>query len=378
MSKVRLMGVRAALAPLFAAAAMALTPGVTRADTVDLFPVNVDFGSKACATYGDFVSCSAQYLNFLNTGNPAGDGTYNAVTTSPQGSVANFLTILAGGAGGHSNDPYRVQQGPNIDDPYNPNGQGTLTDYGTRRNNAGTVAAPILKPCTDPSPNLVGEVTGPCSNLTAWDIGIHEMVGALSAGGVLHDMLIMFDNNQVGSDPSQLIRAWGMVCAYNSATGPTGTQKCFELFDQNGIANENSNGPVTAFTTSKTYGQFEDGHSNNLVTAHGVLCVDNVTGDVTQFDFAACPAGSTKIDNNLGTNDTEFITKIPELDLLQLAAQGFDRLAFQFQLYNQNDGFEDVYILAGAPLNRVPEPGTLALVGLAMFGLAGWSRRRKS
>ena len=115
-----------------------------------------------------------------------------------------------------------------------------------------------------------------------------------------------------------------------------------------------------------------------------LLCVGNPgtpdAGEVVQFDNAACPAGSTLINNNLGTNDTEFITRIPELDtqLAALLAAGYDHVTFQFMLYNNNDGFEDIYILAGAPLTTlVPEPGTLALMGIAMLGIVAVFRRRR-
>jgi PEP-CTERM motif len=367
------------IAPLFAAFLVSVAPGPARADVSPLLPVTVDFNSAACATYGDFVSCSAQFLNLLNTGSTSGNSSYDAVHQASQGQLDAYLTIMVGGAAAVSNAEYRAQQGPNIDDAYRPSGQGTLTDYGTRRENAGTGPSPVLNSCNDPAPSVGGESSsgGTCSNLTAWDIGTAEMIGALSAGGVLHEMLIMFDNNQVGENATQLLRAWGMVCAYKSGQGPTGEQICFELFDQNGIADENSNGAVTGFTTGKTYGQFEDYNSNNLVTAHGAICVGPGPNNVI-FDTAPCPAGYILVNNNLGSNETEFITKIPELDLLALAAAGFDRLAFQFQLYNQNDGFEDIYIIAGAPLQRVPEPGTLALAGLAMLGLVGAVRRRKA
>jgi hypothetical protein len=362
------------------AGALTFAVNAARADTVGQFPVTVDFSSKACATYGDFVSCSAEYLNLLNTGSVSGNSTYNALTQSPQGSVANFLTLLAGGVGGHDNVPYQNEWGAtSMDNPYNPQGQGTIVSYGTQGFFAGA-GLTMPSTCTDPTPTVPGEVTGTCSAQTAWDITLSALVSVLTdpTTGVQHQMLIMFDNNQVGSDPSQLINSTALVCVHNDTLGPT-ADICFELIDENTIANNSPNIPVTSFTTSKTYGQLEPEGSTMNVVAHGSLCVD-AAGDVVQFDNAACPSGTTLINNNLGTNETEFITTIPELntELVPLLLAGYDRVSFQFMFYNNNDGFEDVYLLAGAPVTTtVPEPGTLALLGAAMLGIVAVARRRR-
>ena len=111
----------------------------------------------------------------------------------------------------------------------------------------------------------------------------------------------------------------------------------------------------------------------------------NAAGDVITLNDPSCPFGGTLVDNNLGTQRTEFITTIPELNtgatsLAALLALGYDRVSFQFMFYNNNDGFEDIYILGGAPIAppvTVPEPGTLALLGAAMLGIVLVSRRRR-
>jgi hypothetical protein len=106
--------------------------------------------------------------------------------------------------------------------------------------------------------------------------------------------------------------------------------------------------------------------------------VDDVTQQVVSFNQSNCPAGQTRINNNLGTNDTEFIVQIPELNdsLEALLALGYDFVSTQLRFTNQNAGFEDVYILAG-PVTLVPEPGTLLLIGIALIGFTVSARRRK-
>ena len=359
------------------AAALAFAAGGTLAAPIAPAPVPaIDFSSNACATYGDFVSCSAQYLNYLTTGSPSGTQATNYVVTASQGQLQNALVVFTGSQASVSN----TDIGTNIDNAYRIlAAQGFVGSYGTMINAGENPPGP--GPNIDPSTLVVGEVVGTVSSMTAWDIGLQALISALTINGVRHDPLIFFDNNQTGVTEAQNILASALVCV-RDAQGIL-TDRCFQLVDQNGTFNPAANGPVTGFTTSLSYG---DPLTTNPVLANGTFCVDTTTKQVVAFNVAnqgACPAGSIFINNNLGTNFTEFIVTIPEFNgqLEAYLAQGYDLVSVQLLFQNQNDGFEDVFILAGAPrtTTQVPEPGTLLLLGLAGLAGVGVTRyRRKS
>lgn len=356
------------------AAALVFAAGGAVAAPIAPAPVPaIDFSSQACATYGDFVSCSAQYLNYLTTGSPTGNATTDYVVQSSQGLLQSALVVFTGSQAAVSN----TDIGTNIDNAYrvtaiNPTVYGTMINAGE----ANPPGADI-----DPSTVVIGEVQGPVSNLTAFDIGLQALITGLTVNGVRYDPLIFFDNNQTGVTDGQNILASALVCVQDAQN--VLADRCFQLVDQNGTLNPAPNGDVTGFTTSLNYG---DPLTTNPVLANGTFCVSTTTKAVVAFNVAsaaACPAGSIFINNNLGTNLTEFIVTIPEFNaqLEAYLAQGYDLVSIQLLFQNQNNGFEDVFILLGAPrtTTQVPEPGTLLLLGLAAIAGVGVTRyRRKS
>lgn len=367
------MKINKAFKQVFSAAALSIAASNATAGPVLAYDLPINFSSQACANYGDAVSCSAQYLNYLTTGSPSGTGTTNYVLQSPQGVLQQAIVIMTGGQAATNN----TDIGPNIDNAYRVQGQGSIVTYGTSIN-AGQSQGNSL---VDPTTAVIGETNngGAISNQTAWDIGLQALTNALTIGGQRRDLLFFFDNNQTGVTEGQNILASSLLCV-RDAQGLL-ADKCFELIDQNTILNAANNVDPTLFNTSKGYGSALGTDPLTNVVANGTLCVSTTTKEVVAFNVAsaaACPAGSVFINNNLGTNQTEFIVSFPELNaaLEQLIADGYDLLSVQLLFQNNTNGFEDVFILAGAPKTQVPVPGTLLLLGLGLAGLGLATRRR--
>jgi hypothetical protein len=351
-------------------AATAFAAGMSAAAPLPTFEQSINFSSPACANYGDFVSCSAQYLNYLTTGSPTGTQTTNYVLQSPQGLLQNALVVFTGGQAAVDN----TDIGPNIDNAYRVFDQ-NITTYGTSVGAGQNLPGP--GGLVDPLTPVIGETPGPVSNQTAWDIGLQSLISALTVNGERRDLLIFFDNNQQGVTPSQTILVSGLVCVQD-VQGALGDM-CFELVDQNGLPNTTNNPDPSLYNTSLVYGS---PLGTNPVTANGTFCVSTTTKQVVAFNVQSqndCPANTVFVNNNLGTNQTEFIVAIPELNsnLEAFLAQGYDLVSTQLLFQNQNGGFEDVFLLAGpAGITQVAEPGTLMLLGLGLVGLFGLQRRR--
>lgn len=336
------------------------------ATALDLPPPN----SLSTGIYGDF---NVYSLDLLAQCAAAGDprclpsGPY-PVQSSP-GQIADQLVIYTGnnGLSNYDGAPFTAgsQSTTAVDNPFRaPSGSGTTTFEMTAANEPGTgVSSSTL-------PEFSGDLIG------RWDAALPSVLSYLTdtVTGVTSDLVFLFDNNQVGSDPGQWQSVWGQVRIFDQAGI---LRQCYELnSSQNSGCVDMGASPAPAIA--------------DYVPILGNFCVDKISGLSYNIGLVAnaggCaaapghPSGGYFVNNNLGQNNAEFAAYIPELnDNLEAWATLGWIMSVDIRLANLNDGPEQLWIcdmcqlaLTTPPEQPVPEPWPVFLLGLAFIILRQW------
>ena len=342
---------------------------------------NGDCGVLACpfVTYGDGNSYAlpidAILFDSINGGG-VGPGNPQYVVSTP-GAIKDLTVVATGAAGSPVNTNYA-----GADDAYpTPSGVNGSTFFST-----GTTA--------DPNPTFTGDASG------TWDV----QLGALKTFmGTDNNLFFFFNNNQTnsGAATNQNLAAWAQL----TITDPNGNViAVFDFTNQNsvyaGIADGGGgtlNGNPGAYTHVGPLDSPIAGTNSatDYVLSGGLLCFNTVNG-VFSGVVSCSGAHTNEVNLNLGANQAAYAIDFPELDtLLQaLFAGNTDGFTLHLEMHfgcdpntinpavncvgrDLNNGFEQVFITTASNVVNVPEPSTVALIGLALLVFGGSVYRRR-
>lgn len=395
-----------AAATALCSAALSL-PGMAGATVLDVYngpeiTQTQKDDQRACLNVGDAISCSAGMLNAITgrtaTNQTDGTGTkWGYVLASPQGALKNRIVVGTGGNAATDNGDINPTPDSRVEDGFKSNNAGDkFAATGKTGNSAGNLADPANN-----SLNPNWDRTG------TWDVSIDWLIQALTIDSVRRELMIGFDYNQTKNATSSL-NYWAEISVldYEGTSSAINRQVTYEIKDTDiNHPGKTNTEAVQDFTSGKTFDSQPDATDFGTVRVKTCYKVDgggNVI-DVQPITSGQCPSGYETVNNAQGDNSTEILAFLPELNasLEAYRDQGYDTVSVRmlFGCFGGTDpksgqgylnsgtttqcdggGNVDVYLLANAPLKSppIPEPGTIALTGLALAGLGWASRRRKT
>ena len=293
------------------------------------------------------------------------------VNSSP-GAIKDLTVVGTGSSGGPINTNFA-----GMDDAYpTPNSDG-ITFFST-----GTTA----------DPGGAGEFIG--DQAGTWDLRL----SALSTFVGTESPVFFFNNNQVnsGASTNQNLAIWAALTLYDDAgiIGPL-TLYFSNLGEAYALVSEGGGGDLNGMAGTGTLGGpvaplAGTNAATDYVLSGGALCYS------ATFTVVSCTSPSAvggPINHNLGANQAVYAVVFPKLNEILAAASfnGYDSLSIDWRMgcdpgtidptvncvgRSLNDGYEQLFIGKASTVVNVPEPATLALLGIGLLGLGAFGRRK--
>lgn len=269
-------------------------------------------------------------------------------------------------------------------------------------NSSGTI---FWRPNVSTYQGTTGTVNSNGAN--TWDASLASLKAFL--GG--NQLVTFFNNNQTssGGSSTQSLAAWAQISVTDAAGAVIGVYdftnngEKYDLFTQGGGGT--FMGDVTSYTSAGIGNPLAGTNAaTDYVLSGGAIC--RTAGGVPVP--CGSPGALAPVNHNLGANEAAYAILFPELNaqLTGLFGSLSDAVLAQYTLHvdvrlgcdpsitnvdgictgngttipygrSLNNGFEQLFLGTAAvtPTTNVPEPGTLALVGVAIFGIAAARRR---